>query len=53
MLMVHILIKKETYLLRFSILKYSSSYSNKDNCRKPYHKKYDTSINVLKIEKSR
>lgn len=48
--MVHMLIEKEWYLLKSSQLKFTSSSYNKDNYRKHYHTKDDTSINIVELE---
>lgn len=45
--MVHLLIKKEGFLVRSNLPKYTSSYSNKDNGRKFYNKKDDTLVNAI------
>lgn len=45
--MVHMVIKKG-HMLKSIQLKYTS-YSNKDNVRKLYHKKDDTSVNATEL----
>jgi len=45
--MVNLLIEKEEFLVRYNLLKYTSSSSNKDSGRKPYNKKVDTSFNIV------
>lgn len=44
---VHLLIKKEEFLVRSSLLKYTSFSSNKNNGKNPYSKEDDNSVNAV------